>query len=130
MHVFNKHVRQGSLAPQVDVWSLGISAIEMAEGQPPRYRVHPMRVIFCIGREPPATLADRDKWSLTLHDFIAQCLQKVCLEYAEHVTGQTEHEAAGGGWEGAISCQLLVVASACIDFVTRLSMRVLHCHAN
>ena len=35
-----------------------------------------MRVIFLIGREPPPALADRDRWSLTLHDFIAQCLQK------------------------------------------------------
>ena len=31
---------------QVDVWALGISAIEMAETVPPRWSVHPMRVIF------------------------------------------------------------------------------------
>lgn len=62
---------------QVDVWAVGVSAIEMAEGSPPRWRVHPMRVIFLIGREPPPALAERDRWSLTLHDFIAQCLQKV-----------------------------------------------------
>ena len=62
---------------QVDVWALGISAIEMAEAQPPRWKVHPMRVIFLIGREPPPQLADRDHWSLTFHDFVGQCLQKV-----------------------------------------------------
>lgn len=70
---------QVSMRVQVDVWSLGISVIEMAEGKPPRWKIHPMRVIFLIGRDKPATLAEPDKWSLALHDFIAQCQQKVCL---------------------------------------------------
>ncbi|DBA81690.1 hypothetical protein WJX77_002971 [Trebouxia sp. C0004] len=61
---------------KVDVWALGISAVEMAEVTPPRWSVHPMRVIFMISREPPPRLADRDRWSLTFHDFVAQCLQK------------------------------------------------------
>jgi hypothetical protein len=58
------------------VWALGISAVEMAEGAPPRWAVHPMRVIFMISREPPPQLADRDRWSLPFHDFVAQCLHK------------------------------------------------------
>lgn len=62
---------------QVDVWALGISAVEMAEVAPPRWAVHPMRVIFMISRDPPPQLADRDRWSLPFHDFVAQCLQKV-----------------------------------------------------
>ncbi|KAL3152262.1 hypothetical protein ABBQ32_001339 [Trebouxia sp. C0010 RCD-2024] len=61
---------------KVDVWALGISAVEMAEVTPPRWSVHPMRVIFMISRDPPPRLADRDRWSLTFHDFVAQCLQK------------------------------------------------------
>ena len=61
----------------MDVWATGISAIEMAEAQPPRWKVHPMRVIFLIGREPPPQLADKDHWSLPFHDFVGQCLQKV-----------------------------------------------------
>jgi len=61
---------------KVDVWSLGISAIEMGELHPPRWAVHPMRVIFMISRDPPPHLSDKDKWSLPMHDFIAQCLQK------------------------------------------------------
>ena len=61
----------------MDVWAAGISAIEMAEAQPPRWKVHPMRVIFLIGREPPPQLADKDHWSLPFHDFVGQCLQKV-----------------------------------------------------
>lgn len=59
------------------MWALGISAVEMAEVTPPRWSVHPMRVIFMISRDPPPRLADRDRWSLTFHDFVAQCLQKV-----------------------------------------------------
>uniref|UniRef100_A0A061RF46 non-specific serine/threonine protein kinase n=2 Tax=Tetraselmis sp. GSL018 TaxID=582737 RepID=A0A061RF46_9CHLO len=61
---------------KVDVWSLGISAIEMAEQVPPRWAVHPMRVIFMISREPPPHLAGKDRWSLPMHDFCANCLQK------------------------------------------------------
>ena len=63
-------------ARQVDVWALGISAIEMAEVKPPRWAVHPMRVIFMISREPPPRLADDARWSLTLQNFVATCLQK------------------------------------------------------
>lgn len=59
------------------MWALGISAIEMAETIPPRWAVHPMRVIFMISREAPPQLSDWDKWSLNFHDFVAQCLQKV-----------------------------------------------------
>nr|CAB3498165.1 unnamed protein product [Digitaria exilis] len=60
----------------VDVWALGVSAIEMAEGMPPRSTVHPMRVIFMISSEPAPMLEDKEKWSLLFHDFIAKCLTK------------------------------------------------------
>ena len=71
---------------KVDVWALGISAIEMAEIQPPRHDVHPMRVIFMITREPSPRLAshearrefegNNEAWSAAFHDFINQCLRK------------------------------------------------------
>ena len=64
---------------QVDVWALGISAIEMAEVTPPRWAVHPMRVIFMISREPPPQLADKDGWSRAFQDFVALTLRKVCF---------------------------------------------------
>ena len=62
---------------QVDIWALGISTIEMAEGMAPRWMVHPMRVIFMISRDPAPRLQHPDRWSLPLHDFVAMCLQKV-----------------------------------------------------
>ncbi|XP_074328495.1 serine/threonine-protein kinase 1 isoform X1 [Apium graveolens] len=61
---------------KVDVWALGVSAIEMAEGLPPRSSVHPMRVLFMISIEPAPMLEDKEKWSLVFHDFIAKCLTK------------------------------------------------------
>ena len=63
---------------QVDVWALGICAIEMAELTPPRWSVHPLRVIFMISRDPPPKLTQKPEvWSPLFHDFLAQCLQKV-----------------------------------------------------
>jgi serine/threonine-protein kinase 24/25/MST4 len=63
------------------VWALGISAIEMAEVTPPRWKVHPLRVIFMISREPSPVLAQPNAWSETFKDFVSQCLQKVRLCY-------------------------------------------------
>lgn len=61
---------------KVDIWALGISAIEMAERFPPRWKVNPSRVIFQIVKDPAPRLADKERWSLTVQDFVAQCLQK------------------------------------------------------
>ncbi|PSC67730.1 Serine threonine-kinase dst1 [Micractinium conductrix] len=61
---------------KVDIWALGISTIEMAEQFPPRWRVNPNRVIFQVVKDPPPRLADKERWSLTFQDFVAQCLQK------------------------------------------------------
>ena len=62
---------------QVDVWALGVSAIEMAEVTPPRWAVHPMRVIFMIPREPSPQLSDKRAWSPAFHSFLAAALRKV-----------------------------------------------------
>lgn len=61
---------------KADVWSLGITAIEMAEILPPYHNTHPMRVLFMIPRNPPPTLSDPNKWSDKFHSFLAQCLTK------------------------------------------------------
>jgi serine/threonine protein kinase len=61
---------------RADVWSLGITLIEIAEGKPPLHGIHPMRAIFMIPSKPPPTLSEPKKWSEEFQDFIAQCLQK------------------------------------------------------
>jgi len=61
---------------KADIWSLGITAIEMAEGKPPYYNIHPMRAIFMIPTRPPPKLSDPDKWSTEFISFVAACLQK------------------------------------------------------
>ena len=58
-----------------DLWSLGITAIEMAEGQPPLCDMHPMRALFLIPRNPPPRLKSK-KWSKKFHSFVEQCLIK------------------------------------------------------
>jgi myosin III len=57
-------------------FSLGITAIELAEGDPPLCDMHPMRALFQIPRNPPPTLARPECFSRSLSDFIAECLVK------------------------------------------------------
>jgi len=60
-----------------DVWSLGITAIELAEGEPPGMDVHEIRAIYKIVNEQPPTLKDKTKWSSEFVNFISTCLQKI-----------------------------------------------------
>ncbi|XP_058236185.1 mitogen-activated protein kinase kinase kinase kinase 4-like isoform X6 [Hemibagrus wyckioides] len=58
-----------------DLWSCGITAIEMAEGAPPLCDMHPMRALFLIPRNPPPRLKSK-KWSKKFINFIENCLVK------------------------------------------------------
>uniref|UniRef100_A0A8C6Q8R8 non-specific serine/threonine protein kinase n=1 Tax=Nothobranchius furzeri TaxID=105023 RepID=A0A8C6Q8R8_NOTFU len=59
-----------------DLWSLGITAIEMAEGAPPLCDLHPMRALFLIPRNPPPRLGSKAKWTKKFHAFIECVLVK------------------------------------------------------
>uniref|UniRef100_A0A1Y1LDE3 non-specific serine/threonine protein kinase n=1 Tax=Photinus pyralis TaxID=7054 RepID=A0A1Y1LDE3_PHOPY len=58
-----------------DLWSLGITALEMAESQPPLCELHPMRALFLIPRNPPPRLKSK-KWNKKFHSFIETVLVK------------------------------------------------------
>ncbi|XP_062377809.1 TRAF2 and NCK interacting kinase b isoform X4 [Sardina pilchardus] len=58
-----------------DLWSLGITAIEMAEGAPPLCDMHPMRALFLIPRNPAPRLKSK-KWSKKFQSFVDSCLVK------------------------------------------------------
>uniref|UniRef100_A0A8C0QZA0 non-specific serine/threonine protein kinase n=1 Tax=Canis lupus dingo TaxID=286419 RepID=A0A8C0QZA0_CANLU len=61
---------------KADVWSLGITLIEMAEIEPPHHELNPMRVLLKIAKSEPPTLAQPSKWSPNFKDFLKKCLEK------------------------------------------------------
>ncbi|RKO85967.1 kinase-like domain-containing protein, partial [Blyttiomyces helicus] len=61
---------------EADIWSLGITAIEMTDGVPPHSDQHPMRAMFKIPFLPPPTLMSPSAYSKTFNDFIVQSLIK------------------------------------------------------
>ena len=61
---------------KADLWSLGITAIELAEGRPPFSDIHPMRAIFIIPTRPPPKLTSPEQWSPGFNNFVARCLTK------------------------------------------------------
>lgn len=68
-------IRASNYNDKADIWSLGITAIELAVGHPPHSDVHPMTAMFKIPSSPPPTLPNPDKWSAEFKSFVHMCLQ-------------------------------------------------------
>ena len=82
-----KHLRGGSpywMAPEVlnkeeydqtiDIWALGITCIELAEHEPPYFKLSPKEVMKQIIKAPPKGLNNKSKWSKEFNDFVTSCL--------------------------------------------------------
>ena len=63
--------RKGGYNHLCDIWAVGITAIELAELQPPMFDLHPMRALFLMSKSgyKPPTLKDKLKWSQDFHRY-------------------------------------------------------------
>ncbi|KAL3073596.1 hypothetical protein niasHS_017163 [Heterodera schachtii] len=61
---------------RADIWSLGITCIEMAQMEPPNHNMNPMRVVIKVQKSEPPTLAQPHKWTPEFSDFLRKCLVK------------------------------------------------------
>ncbi|XP_062845424.1 mitogen-activated protein kinase kinase kinase kinase 3 isoform X2 [Trichomycterus rosablanca] len=70
--------RKGGYNHLCDIWAVGITAIELAELQPPMYELHPMSALFLMTKSnfQPPKLKEKLKWSTNFHNFVKLALTK------------------------------------------------------
>ncbi|XP_073772988.1 mitogen-activated protein kinase kinase kinase kinase 3 isoform X17 [Danio rerio] len=70
--------RKGGYNHLCDIWAVGITAIELAELQPPMFDLHPMRALFLMTKSnfQPPKLKDKVKWTNNFHNFVKLALTK------------------------------------------------------
>ncbi|XP_074544901.1 STE20-like serine/threonine-protein kinase [Halichoeres trimaculatus] len=61
---------------KADIWSLGVTLIELAQVEPPNHEMNPMRVLLKIAKADPPTLMQPSRWSPEFSDFLRRCLDK------------------------------------------------------
>ncbi|TMS04852.1 STE20-like serine/threonine-protein kinase [Larimichthys crocea] len=61
---------------KADIWSLGVTLIELAQIEPPNHEMNPMRVLLKIAKSEPPTLMHPSRWSPEFNDFLRKALDK------------------------------------------------------
>eukprot|EP00123_Amoebidium_parasiticum_P016319 comp23385_c0_seq1/m.38731 comp23385_c0_seq1/g.38731 ORF comp23385_c0_seq1/g.38731 comp23385_c0_seq1/m.38731 type:complete len:835 (-) comp23385_c0_seq1:723-3227(-) len=99
-------MEEGTYSTKADIWSLGITCIELAEKKPPLMHLHAMTALYQIPHADPPTLKDPDNWSPSLTSFTTSCLLK---EPSERWTADQllQHPLIAAFGEGSTAISLI-----------------------